>query len=262
MALTLDLQGKTRWCGKQIRALDTVDSTNDEALRLIDLGLGHGTLVISEEQTAGHGRNNRTWHSPAGDNIYMTLVLEPKVKAAAMSMITLVMGMAVAAGVEDITGIATGIKWPNDVLVSGKKVCGILTGMIERKGRPYVYIGVGINVNGETFPEELAGKATSLKIATGKKLDASALAEKVLTEFERLYDLFEGAGDLEPLMDEYNKRLVNVGREVRILDPMGEYTGLARGINKAGELLVDTGSRVKKVMSGEVSVRGIDGGYI
>lgn len=262
MAISIDLQGKTKWCGKRIRALESVDSTNDEALRLIEAGFGHGTLIISEEQTAGHGRKNRTWHSPAGDNIYMTLILEPKVGMTAVSMVTLVMGMAVAAGIESCTGISTGIKWPNDVLVSEKKVCGILTGMTEHDGRPFVYIGVGINANGKTFPGELVDKATSLRISLGKAVDAGALAESVLVEFERLYDSFLEAGNMAPLKEEYNKRLVNAGRQVTVLDPAGEYRGKALGIDETGRLLVETEDRIEKVFSGEVSVRGIDGRYI
>jgi len=262
MALKIEMKGRTKWCATRVFAHDTIDSTNDEALRQINAGAGHGTLIISDEQTAGHGRNNRSWHSPAGDNIYMTLILCPRVPMEAVSMITLVMGMAVASGIEEYTGITAEIKWPNDVLVSGRKVCGILTGMIEKDSSPYVYTGVGINVNGETFPEELADKATSLRRALGRKLEAGGLAESVLAEFERLYDLFEEAGNLRPLAVEYNRRLVNAGKTVRVLDPAGEYEGQALGIDETGELLVKRNGEVQRVLSGEVSVRGADGSYI
>lgn len=149
----------------------------------------------------------------------------------------------------------------NDIVSSGKKLCGILTEMsAELEGIHYVVVGIGINVNLEEFPQEVRDTATSLFLETGGKVVRSQLIAAVLEAFEHYYEEFISQGDLSRLISVYNKNMVNAGKEVRILDPSGEYNGRALGINEKGELLVEMpDGEVRHVISGEVSVRGIYG---
>ena len=176
-------------------------------------------------------------------------------------MITLISALAVADGIREVSGLDSVIKWPNDVVVSGKKVCGILTEMSSEIDHVnYVVPGIGINVNTESFPEDIRQVATSIYLETGRKENRSRLIGAILRHYEQYYDIFMQKKDMTDLLDVYNRRLANAGTGVRVLDPAGEYTGTALGINRRGELLVETESgEVKEVMSGEVSVRGIYG---
>ena len=224
-------------------------------------GAPQGALLVADMQTAGRGRRGRTWNSPAGINVYFTLILKPDYAPDKASMVTLLMALAVAEGIRETCGIEAGIKWPNDIVVNGRKVCGILTEMsVEREFIHYVVIGVGINVGIQEFAPELTASATSLEAECGKSVSKAGLIANTMQAFEKYYEKFQSSTDLSGVLTEYNGRLVNRGREVRVLDPKGEYQGVAQGINSTGELLVsmEDGS-VSRVYAGEVSVRGIYG---
>lgn len=257
----LESRIRTRWAGRNVVFYEITDSTNVQAKRLAEQGAVEGTLVVAEEQTAGRGRRGRDWRSPAGSNIYFTLLLRPEYATDCASMVTLVMALAVREAVQEICGMDAGIKWPNDVVMGGKKVTGILTEMsLEGMEIQHVVIGVGINVKEQTFPAEIADRATSLEEAAGKPVSRAALLQKIMEHFEVDYEKFLQTKDLSLLKQGYNGALVNLGREVRVLDPAGEYSGTALGINEKGELLVRTADgSVKEVYAGEVSVRGIYG---
>ena len=194
-------------------------------------------------------------------SIYMTILLRPDLIPTKAPMLTLVMAQSVAEGIREVTGMETGIKWPNDIVMNKKKVCGILTEMsTEIDYINYVVIGVGINVNQKVFDEELKEKATSLMIETGAPVKRSALIAAVMKHFEINYALFMENGDLSGLQESYNEMLVNRGKEVRILEPGNEYNAHAYGINETGELIVRTQKGEEKhIFAGEVSVRGIYG---
>ncbi|WP_442855500.1 biotin--[acetyl-CoA-carboxylase] ligase [Clostridium sp. Marseille-P2415] len=247
--------------GREVEYHETIDSTNIRAKRLAEEGAAAGTLVVSDCQNAGRGRRGRVWVSPSGKNIFMSLILRPDILPASASMLTLVAALAVHDGIKKAAGLDTAIKWPNDIVSNGKKMCGILTEMsAELEGIHYVVVGMGINVNMEEFPEEVKQAATSLLLETGKKVRRSRLIAAVMEAFEHYYEEFISQGDLSGLISVYNKHMANAGKEVRILDTSGEYTGRALGINEKGELLVEMSSgEVKHVISGEVSVRGIYG---
>lgn len=257
----LESRMDTKWAGHPVSFYDTVNSTNLRAKLDADNGAPEGALVVADMQTAGRGRRGRTWSSPAGLNVYFTLILKPQYVPDKASMVTLVMALAVAEGIRETCGVEAGIKWPNDIVANGKKVCGILTEMsVERDFIHHVVIGVGINVGLQEFAPELAATATSLQAECGRNVPKAALVANIMKAFEKHYEVFRGKADLSGLIGSYNEMLVNRDREVRVLDPKGEYSGIARGINEVGELLVELpDGRVEKVYAGEVSVRGIYG---
>lgn len=251
----------TAWAGAELHFYRVTGSTNLLAKQAGEEGAPHGALFVANEQTAGRGRRGRNWQSPSGANIYFTILLRPDFQPSQASMLTLVMAHSVAAAISRLTGLTPGIKWPNDVLLENKKVCGILTEMsLEREYIHYLVCGVGINVAAQDFPEEFRERATTLETVCGRGVSKGALLQYVMEAFERDYGTFAAAGDLTPFLESYNRQLVNRDRGVRVLDPKGEWEGTARGINAGGELLVeDAAGNVRAVYAGEVSVRGIYG---
>lgn len=238
-----------------------IDSTNTELSRLALRGAEHGTVVIADEQTAGRGRRGREWESPAEDNIYMSMLLRPQIMPEKAPMITLVMAYAIAKVLKEYGFSNVQVKWPNDLIVSGQKVCGILTEMVLAECEvDYIIIGVGVNVNTQKFPDELKDKATSLYQVSGKFLKRQSLIQDIVECFEKEYQKFERFNDLSFLQEEYNEMLVNCGKEVRVLEPGNEYQAVALGINQMGELRVRLASGEEaEIFAGEVSVRGVYG---
>lgn len=232
-----------------------VDSTNLVALRLGHEGEPHGALVIAEEQVAGRGQAGRAWHSEKSAGIYVTVLLRPEIPPMHAPLITLLAGLAVHAAIAEQTGLTADIRWPNDVLLAGKKVCGILTEMHAEPGRVhFVVVGIGLNVNNESLPRDLAATATSLRIEGGRAVSRIELLAKLLRHLERGYNQFlrEGA---EPLL----RRFAQVssyaqGRRVRITNGRESFTGITTGLEPSGMLRVqrDDG-RVEAVISGRVT---------
>lgn len=255
---------ETKWAGQRLFYLEETGSTNIDAKRYAEEGEPHGTTVVAEKQNAGRGRRGRYWESPPGSAIYMTIMLKPDFAPDKASMLTLVMALSVAEAITETTGLQAGIKWPNDVVVNKKKVCGILTELnVETDYIQYVVIGVGINVNNgapEEFPEEIREMATSLRIEAGTCFSRAELLKRVLERFEQNYDTFVTTLDLRLLIEAYSRHLLNLNAEVNVLDPKGSYTGIARGISTTGELLVEKeDGGMKTIYAGEVSVRGLYG---
>lgn len=247
--------------GRKVVYYEETDSTNIAARQLDEHDGLHGTLVVAERQTAGKGRRGHSWESPQGQGIWMSLVLRPDILPVKASMLTLVMALAVAQGIEKVTGIQTQIKWPNDIVAEGKKLCGILTEMsTEMEYIQRVVIGVGINVNIKEFPEEIAATASSLYLLTGKTWGRAVLIQEVMKSFEKWYNVFMESQDLSGLVQEYEERLVNRGNQVKIIREEADYTGVAKGITPFGELIVERADgSLEYVLSGEVSVRGVYG---
>lgn len=251
---------RTAWLGEKIYFYRETDSTNTRARSLAEDGAGHGTVVVAEIQNAGRGRRGRQWTSPEGAGVWFTILLKPDIRPDDAAMLTLVAAMAVARGIERTAGKRPQIKWPNDVVLSGKKVCGILTEMSTQIDYVnHIVVGIGVNVKPQAFPAEIAEKATALETECGKSISRPQLLEAVLEEFEHFYGLYMETMDVSLFMEEYNSFLVNKGRQVKVLDPAGAYEGTALGINGRGELLVERQGEVVTVNSGEVSVRGIYG---
>ena len=254
---TIADQIHTKWAGKTVHFARETDSTNLWIKRLAKEGASEGTLALAEFQSAGRGRLGRSWEVPEGTSVMMSILLRPKFEPQYAPMLTLVMGMAVAKAVKKF-GFDVSIKWPNDVVVSHKKICGILTEMGVRDGKiDYAVIGVGINVNIREFPEEMADKATSLYLESGKEFDRSQIPGLVMEAFEEYYEKFAATCDLSGLKEEYESILANYNQPVRVL-AKEPYEGVARGITDGGELLVEkTDGTIVAVSAGEVSVRGL-----
>ena len=258
--MRIERLNNTKWIGKRIFFYDRIDSTNLEIKRQAEEGCEEGTLIIADYQEAGRGRRGRSWESPVGTTILMSLLLRPRIDPNRASMITLVSALAVSKAITKLTGKPAEIKWPNDIVMNGKKVCGILTEMnVTPDGIDYVVVGIGINVNTEEFPEEIQDIATSIRMETGRQINRQELIEAVWAYFEEAYEIYLKTQDLQNLEEDYNSRLVNRNQQVRVLDPKEPFKGEARGITPFGELIVDTEDGRKLVSSGEVSVRGIYG---
>lgn len=251
----------TEWVAKEVLYFDTIDSTNTKAQELAEKGYPSGTLVVADKQESGKGRRGRSWVSPSGTGIFMTLMIKPDINPNNASMLTLVAALAVAKAITSVTGEEAMIKWPNDIVVNSKKVCGILTEMNAQFDYiNHIVVGIGINVHNESFPEEISQMASSLMIeAGGKRFHRAQIIAETMSYFEQYYDTFLKAQDLSALVREYDELLVNRNKSVRVLDPKEPFDGKAMGITPKGELIVDTWESRKLVSSGEVSVRGIYG---
>ena len=252
---------KTRWLGRPWNFAQETDSTNDWAKREAREGAPEGAVFLVNSQTKGKGRRGRSWTDPKGSGLAMSLLIRPDMPPERAPMMTVLMGLSAAQAVADVTGKEALIKWPNDLVMSGKKLCGILTEMsMEGTKISYVVIGVGINLTEVDFSEEIKDKATSLKLECGQAPDMEVMAAAVLERFETNYERFLAAGDLRPFKEEYDSLLANKGREVKVLEKERELVGTCLGIDEAGELLVQTpDGGCETVFAGEVSVRGIYG---
>lgn len=250
----------TKYIGRKIIHYSTVDSTNIQCKRQCGINLVEGMVVVSEEQTSGKGRLGRKWVSPKGTGIWMSVALTPNVSPMLASRSTLIGAAAVYSALKDCD-INAQIKWPNDIVINGKKVCGILTEMsasVEKVN--YIIMGIGINANMEDFPEELSQKATSLKNELGTFIDRKILLAGVLNKLEEFYEDFKTKGDISRVINICREGSVLINKDVKIINGDVETLCTVVDIDKDGELIVkrEDGS-IEKVISGEVSVRGIYG---
>ena len=250
----------TKWLGKDTVFFSTCDSTNTRLQELANAGAKEGTVVFSEEQTAGQGRNGRNWNSPKGEGIFLSMLLRPEFKPRYASMITLVTALAVCSALEKNGVEHLFIKWPNDIVASGKKLCGILTKMsTDADAIQYIIVGLGINVNQKNFHPEIAEIATSLYLETNEEKSQVNIIADFLSAFETYYEQFRRTKDLSLLKEEYNQKLVHRNSMVRIIEEGREKTVKALEINEKGELLVEEQGQIRTIIAGEISVRGIYG---
>lgn len=251
---------RTEWLAKEIVYKKETDSTNIQAKRLGENDAADGTLVVAEHQTSGRGRRGKSWVSPTG-NCYFSVLLRPEISADRASMITLIAAMGLAKAIKEISHLDTMIKWPNDVIANGKKLCGILTeSSTDLEYINYAVVGIGINTNQMEFPEEIRDTASSIRLETGRKINRAELLAAFLEEFEKYYEIFLMTEDLTTLSREYNALLVNRGKEVKIIEQDKERVLNAIGIDDRGGLIVeDSQGNQETIISGEVSVRGLYG---
>ncbi|SIQ29790.1 BirA family transcriptional regulator, biotin operon repressor / biotin-[acetyl-CoA-carboxylase] ligase [Paenibacillus macquariensis] len=256
--LTLTNALNTVVMGSDLEIIKTTVSTQEEARQRAELGAPEGTVIIAEEQTGGKGRLGRKWFSPYGKGIWMSLVLRPQQSLEYTSQLTLLSGVAVCRAIRKTTGLDVGIKWPNDILMNQRKVCGILLeSTVEDKVVRYCIAGIGISVNVDSaeYPEDLRDIATSLKAESGGIVDRTLLIAAVLEEFETLYQLYAQEGFL-PIASLWEALSVTINHEVVFNTTQGLREGLAVGLDPSGALLVDTGmGNIVPVISGDVKLK-------
>jgi len=246
-----------RW--RDIRWLAETDSTQRVARELGRAGAPEGTVVIAEAQTAGRGRLGRTWHSPRGVNLYCSIVLRPPLSPAAVPQVALVAGVAAAAALAETPGLAPRLKWPNDVLIDGRKVAGILTEMEAEVERVHhVILGIGVNLNAPraAFPPALRERATSLFLATGRRVDRAAVTGRLLAALEARYGRFLEGG-FEAVRAEWESYSCLTGTDVRVASAEGEMAGRVLGLDTDGALMLARPDGTStRIVAGEVTVRG------
>ncbi|HZG77026.1 MAG TPA: biotin--[acetyl-CoA-carboxylase] ligase [Paenibacillus sp.] len=242
--------------GRQMKLFDVVESTQNAVHEALLAGAPEGALVLAETQSAGRGRFGRVWFSPPGKGVYLSFLLRPNVPPAVAPQMTLLIAVALCRAIRKETGANATIKWPNDILVDGKKICGILVEtMLEADAVKAMVAGVGItaNVRREELPEELREKATSLLEATGAPVSREHVVASFLEQLEWLYDVYrkEGFGPVRTLWEALTSTLH--GR-VRVATPQGVAEGVAEGITEEGALLIrDDEGRVRAMYSGDLS---------
>ena len=243
--------------GQTLHCSPELPSTNDRARELADDGAAHGEVVIAESQTAGRGRRGRSWSSPAGRNLYLSVILRPSLPPQRAPELTLVASVAACEACRK-SGVDAGIKWPNDLLVGGRKVAGILTELsAEADAVHWVVLGLGVNLNAgpEDFPEDLRAVATSLAIERGQPVPRALFAAALLSELEQWLDLHAAEG-FEPIRSAWRDRSVTLGREVRVDGDGGEIAGIAEDIDASGALLVRGSAGLSRVVAGDVRLVG------
>jgi BirA family biotin operon repressor/biotin-[acetyl-CoA-carboxylase] ligase len=241
----------------QIHYFEKIDSTNVMAKTLATQGALEGTLVVAETQHLGKGRRGRTWFSPAGGGVYLSLILRPVISASQAPSITLMTAVAVAEALLSVVDIPVTIKWPNDILVTGKKLAGILTEMsTELDSVDYIVVGLGLNVNtaAEDFPSGLRAQATSLLVETGERVSRVRLARAFLEHFEKRYEQL-AAGGVAPIMSRW-RELTNIfGQQVRVEAIGHVYAGEVLDIDSDGTLILkDENGQVQRVLCGDLCV--------
>jgi BirA family biotin operon repressor/biotin-[acetyl-CoA-carboxylase] ligase len=241
--------------GRRIYHFFKTDSTNRVALELGHAGEPEGAVVLAEEQTAGRGRAGHKWHSERATGIYATLLLRPKLAPVQAPLLTMMAGLSAHAAVQAATGLSVDLKWPNDLLIHGKKMGGILTEMHAEPAQVrFVIVGIGINVNQEKFPAELSGMSTSLRMETGRRQSRLELLVQFLRQFERDYSelLREGAASVVKRFEATSSYAL--GKRVRVTNGKESYTGVTAGLESEGLLRVkrDDGETVT-VIAGDVA---------
>ncbi|MBW1744328.1 MAG: biotin--[acetyl-CoA-carboxylase] ligase [Deltaproteobacteria bacterium] len=245
----------TEWLGQQpIFCFGVVETTNIEANRLAREGKPEGTLVVADGQTKGRGRLKRSWASPTGTGLYLSVVLRPTCAPDHFPALTLTAGVATASAIQQM-GLMPQLKWPNDILISGKKVGGILTeAVFDKKQIDFVILGIGINVNtaAEAFPVSFGEQATSLRLSLGKPVSRIELLQQLLIKFEHYYGLFS-QGDFGSIIHSWSELDSTLGREVEVSLPESRLLGVAEAVEPNGTLLVRDGSgHLHRVVAGDV----------
>ncbi len=248
-----------RFIGNRVHFLREVDSTNIYAFKLAREGAPDGTVVIADCQTKGKGRMSRTWQSPPGRNIYTSIILRPSVEPAVAPQITLASGVAVAELLSEYCPADVTLKWPNDVLIKGKKACGILTEMRTAGEQvDFVIVGIGVNIGmkKDEFHEEFRDSSTSLNEEVGKNVSRLDFAIRLYESLEKWYNKFLSEG-FSPIKDEWLKYSGIIGKNIKVALRDDIQVGEAIGIDEYGALLILNGEkRTRRVIAGDVSLTG------
>jgi len=240
--------------GKKVIHLDTTESTNSYAASLLANGTEEGTVVLAEEQTAGRGRSGRVWSSEKGKNLTFSIILKPKVPPASIGVISLYAALGVAEAVRDITGKPAHCKWPNDVLIDGRKLCGILSeSNIEGEKLSSVVVGIGLNVNQTEFPADIKPPPTSLRLAAGKTFDRISVLSSVLDRLEKRYEDLQSQR-FDVIIRAWESLATMMGSEIQVATHEGVLRGVASGIAEDGGLIVRTNGTDRKILAGDITI--------
>jgi BirA family biotin operon repressor/biotin-[acetyl-CoA-carboxylase] ligase len=249
---------KTKSLGRNIHYEETVSSTQKIAHKLAYDGANEGTIVVAEEQVAGRGRLDRSWHSPKYSGIWMSIILRPSIPLPQSPQLTLLAAVSIAQAIQEVTKLEPEIKWPNDILFDRKKAVGILTELQAESDRiNSIIIGVGINVNQtETdFPDDIKDKATSLRIQSGNKINRSELIQAILEKLEKLYKSYLKSG-FYPIKLLWEAYAISIGKEIVASTLTGKIHGLAKGITDEGVLIIeDANGLIHHVHSADIEIK-------
>jgi BirA family biotin operon repressor/biotin-[acetyl-CoA-carboxylase] ligase len=251
---------KTHLIGSKIYTFESIDSTNNCARALASCWAPEGTVVHAELQTAGRGRLGRTWEANPNENLTFSLILRPGSAPVSVNLLPLLVAVAVGEAVKTVTGTEPECKWPNDLLINGKKFAGILLeGSLKQEELEFVVVGIGINVNQMTFPHELAERATSLRLATGQIVDREELFKVIVERLEAHYLAMKpaGFGAVLPLWQSMSSM---TGKTVSVLANGSKLTGIVRGLSPDGGLILGTNGADRTVFAGDVTIVGIERG--
>jgi BirA family biotin operon repressor/biotin-[acetyl-CoA-carboxylase] ligase len=249
---------KTKWVGKAIRHFHTLDSTNSKAYQLALNGAEEGEVVISESQEKGRGRLGREWFSPPFLNLYLSVILRPKISPHQASLITLMAAVATADAIQKFSGLFALIKWPNDILLRGRKVAGLLNEIHSEMDRiHFVILGIGINLNTEEkmFSEEIRAGATSLKVEMGQTISRKVFLQSLLQELEKWYTILMKEGSAV-ILKAWRDRAHIKGRRVKVSSFGETWVGRAIDVDSDGALILETaGGKRKRVVAGDVQYK-------
>lgn len=247
---------KTKTFGNKIYTFQTIDSTNNCAKAVANVGAAEGIVVIAEEQTAGKGRLGRSWQANPGENLTFSLLLRPQVPPEAINLLPLYVAVAVAQAIERTTNLKVECKWPNDLLINKKKVAGILIeGSMQQNTVEYIVIGLGINVNQTQFPKELLQKATSLRLESNHEIDRVKLFKEIILSLEANY---------KPSVDTRFQSVVPfwldhatmINKPIVVSEQGNVITGIVKGLSKEGGLILQTKETEKTLFAGDVTILG------
>jgi BirA family biotin operon repressor/biotin-[acetyl-CoA-carboxylase] ligase len=245
--------------GWRVHYLQEANSTQNVAAKLAAAGAEHGTEVIAETQSAGRGRMGRRWHSPPGANLYTTVILRPKIAVTAVARLSLVGGVAAAQALETVAAGMVALKWPNDLWLNGRKAGGMIAEAVSdaQQRLSCVLLGIGINLNltAAEIPSELRDRATSVRIETGVLCDRVAFAAALFSKLNSRYMEFEIRG-FDALRTDWEQYSALTGKRVTVVNGAARETGVVRGIEADGALLLDTGSALKRILAGDVTLEG------
>jgi BirA family biotin operon repressor/biotin-[acetyl-CoA-carboxylase] ligase len=244
----------TKRFGRKVYTFETIDSTNTCARALAGCWAAEGTVVIAEEQTAGRGRLGRAWKSTPGENLTFTVVLRPSLPPSSLNLLPLLTAVAVAEAIERACGMRTECKWPNDLMIGGRKVAGILLeSSFKHDMVDYVVIGIGLNVNQMDFPPEIASRATSLRAASGTVVDRPGLFREIMVSLEDRYDRLAVEG-YDSIVPQWLLRSPMIGRHIEVAQDGQIVAGVVRGIGAEGALLLETDGHVRGLVAGDVTI--------
>jgi BirA family biotin operon repressor/biotin-[acetyl-CoA-carboxylase] ligase len=245
---------KARQFGRKVYTFESIDSTNNCAKALAGCFAQEGTVVFAEHQSAGRGRLGRAWESNASENLIFSVILRPSLTADAVNLLPLFAGVAVAAAVEKATGLKVQCKWPNDLLIDGKKFAGILLeGSMKQNAVEYVVIGVGINVNQIVFPPSLGGKATSLRLSLGREIERPVLFREIMNSMEQFHTKL-APGNFSAVVPLWTARTQMLNRQISVDQQGSVLSGVVRGISPEGGLILGLAGLEKTLFAGDVTI--------